>query len=175
MDIKDLLLKSEELPILDQTCFQVPIYPKLLEGFVEIPNDLAIKSFQRAKQSWCTEINLKFPRGWNNLYKTNENGLVVGFQISRDCGGGLYFDKDDYGCRDFGGRYIRFSPEKKSEFETRMGIIYTYAMDNIDDYRGALFLRNWAMHYMNLAIKDYNSKNPGLAFISENYLIHRFR
>ena len=154
MDIKELLLKSEELPILDDVCFQVPIHPRFLDGSTKISDGLAKRAFQEARKSWENELKVSFPRGWENVYQTNEDGLVTGFQISRDQGGCLYFNMDDSGCRDFGERYIRFSPEKRFEYQSSTGIIYAYAGDNIDDYYGALFLRDWAMFYMNEAIRN---------------------
>jgi len=154
MKLNDLLLKKEELPILDETCFQVPIHPKLLDDKISLNPDLAKNIFPQVAEEWSKELKRKFPESWKDLYQTSENGFATGFQISRDCAGNIYFDEEDNNCRAFGKRYIQFSEEKFKEFQNGKNEIYTYASGNIDHYPGALFLRNWAIKYMNEVFKE---------------------
>lgn len=90
---------------------------------------------------------------WEDRIQTRNNGFVDCFLINRDFEGSLYFDEEDDNCKSFGKSYIKFSEEKFKEFEfERIGNyqkILTYASHNIDNYPGALFLRNWAIQYMN--------------------------
>ncbi len=66
---------------------------------------------------------------------------------------------------DFSAGYIRFSKDKALEFNIKDEIIklgndiegvetYVYALHNVDYYPGALFLRNWAIRYLNDAVKQ---------------------
>jgi hypothetical protein len=159
MILEELFLKKEELPILHETCFHIPIHPRLFNEDLRNYEDLAKDIFPKVAKEWCKELGKdKFP-SWDNLIKTNENGLVTGFQISRDYGGGLYFDKDDSNCETLiANPYIIFSKGKIQEFEHRklgeFPISFIYAKTNIDHYPAALFLRNWAIEYMNEVFKQ---------------------
>ena len=51
-----------------------------------------------------------------------------------------------------------FSDKKAKEFEIRKNTAFVYAHHNIDAYPGALFLRNWAIRYMNEVFKQIFSK-----------------
>ena len=154
MKLEKLFLTKEELPILHETCFQIPIHPKLLDENISINPEIARDIFPQVAEEWSKELSRKFPEGWENLYQTNENGLVTGFNISRNYGGSLYFNEEDSSCRAFGKVYIKLSDEKRNKFEFEKNKIYTYASHNIDHYPGALFLRNWAIKYMNGVFKD---------------------
>ena len=110
---------------------------------------------------------------WEDRIFNLENGFANTLSISRDAGGTLYFHKES-SSSDFkifvsadSKRYIRFSKEKLSEFNSDKtgkiiklsdeieGVkIYHYNEHNIDYYPGALFLRNWALLYLNEAMKQ---------------------
>ncbi len=156
MNLCNLILKKEEFPILHETCFQIPIHPKLLDENIFINDKIAKNIFPQVAEDWSKELQRKFPQGWDSVYQTEENGLVTGFQISRNYGGGIYFNKDDFNCRAFGKTYINFSEEKWNEFkfDKDKKQIYVYASENIDNFGGALFLRNWVIKYMNEVFKE---------------------
>ncbi|MFA5953422.1 MAG: hypothetical protein WC812_02415 [Candidatus Pacearchaeota archaeon] len=155
MDIEKLFFKKQELPILHETCFQIPIHPKLLDTSLKLDEEIAKRIFPEVAQEWCKELKKeKFPTRWEDLIQTNENGLVTGFQISRDYGGGLYFDEEDSNCQIYSSPYIKFSDEKRKEFQNVKNKLFIYAQTNVDSFEGALFLRNWAMVYMNEVFKQ---------------------
>jgi len=154
MKLDDLFLKKEELPILHGTCFQIPIHPKLLNENIKINENIAKDIFPQVAEEWSNEMQKKFPEGWECDYNLRENGFVSGFSISRNYGGSLYFLEDELNCRAFGKSYIKFSDEKRKEFTSKENQLYTYASHNIDYYPGALFLRNWAIKYMNEVFKE---------------------
>lgn len=160
MKLNDLLLKKEELPILHETCFQIPIHPKLLDENISINPNIAKNIFPKVAEEWTKEIGKNKTPNYDNLIQFSNNGFVTGFQISRDFGGNIYFDKEDSLCKNgIPNRYILFSKEKAKKFEYenlagRISMVYNYANGNINDYPGALFLRNWAIKYMNEVFKE---------------------
>jgi hypothetical protein len=184
MKLEELFLKKEELPILHKSCFQVPIHPKLLNEDLREYEELAKELFPLVANEWYSDLKKynsddKDERKWiNQVYlnkkpkitselhrqfvndiwedniQTSDNGFVTGFQISRNAGGSLYFNEEDENCRAFGKVYIKFSDEKRREFSFKGNEMYTYASSNIDYYPGALFLRNWAIMYMNEVSKQ---------------------
>jgi hypothetical protein len=186
MKLEELFLKKEELPILYETCFQVPIHPRLLRNNIKINETIAQRIFLDVAKEWYNDLkkyvetenpenkewinevflkeepkitkmpNRQFFNYWEDYIQTNENGLVTCFSISRNAGGSLYFDKDEMNCESFGKLYIKFSEEKIKEFrfEEKFNKSFCYAGTNIDSYPGALFLRNWAIKYMNEVFKQ---------------------
>ena len=61
--------------------------------------------------------------------------------------------------------YVKFSKDKALEFGIKNNFInlgdglegaqvYVYSQHNVDNYPGALFLRNWAILYLNEAMKQ---------------------
>lgn len=185
MQLEDLFLTKEELPILHKNCFQIPIHPKLLDETLNIDEDIAKRIFpqvaeewyedlkkyspeDRGEKEWINEIFLKekpkmiineFNRQvlrnvWEDQIMIADNGFVTCFSINRNAGGSLYFNKEDSNCQSFRNIYIKFSEEKKKEFQFDKKKIYAYAQHKIDYYPGALFLRNWAIKYMNEAFKQ---------------------
>jgi hypothetical protein len=186
MNLKEITLKKEELPILHQTCFQIPIHPKLLNSNIQINENLAQKLFPLVAKEWYEDLKKYSPKDneekewinqiylkhkpkitkefnhqylnefWKDEIQTKDNGLVTCFSISRNGGGSLYFNQDDSNCESFGIMYIKFSEEKKKEFqiENEFNRMNVYAQHNIDHYPGALFLRNWAIMYMNEVFKE---------------------
>ena len=202
MKLEELMLKKEELPILDEVCFEVPIHPKLLAPDVQISYDLAKTVFPQAVSEWYTDLQAHRKtaelddsiKGWldsvflqrepkikmefghqeilNGLWRDEianlQNGFAYGLSISRDFGGSLYFNRGEMGCRtsvpmdNNGSLYLKFSSEKARAFhfkemdldEFRAAMIYTYTQHNVDNFPGALFLRNWGMLYINAAIRE---------------------
>jgi hypothetical protein len=51
MKLKDLLLKKEELPISNETCFMIPIYTKLLDENIKINENIAKDIFHKLLKS----------------------------------------------------------------------------------------------------------------------------
>ena len=209
MKLENLMLRKEEIPILNDTCFQVPIHPKLLSPSIKIDENLARTTFPKVAEEWYNELieyskNLKdkntkkwvdevflekklkirkeygFQKlntvGWEDRIFTLENGFVHSFSISRNAGGSLYLSKSDMTCKTFVPfnatiGYIRFSKDKALEFNIEDKIIklgnnmegvrvYVYALHNVDYYPGALFLRNWAILYLNNAVKQVLKETP---------------
>ncbi len=183
MILEELFLKKEELPILHETCFQIPIHPKLLDNNLRIDEAIAQRIFPKVAKEWYTELKEYHPEDdkkkewidnvflkekpniekhfnhqifnfWQDDVNFMDNGLVQCFSISRNAGGSLYFNKDEFNCQSFGNLYIRFSEDKKKEFQFEKNKIYVYSSHNIDHYPGALFLRNWAIKYMNKVFKQ---------------------
>ncbi len=201
MNLGELKLKKEELPILHESCFEIPIHPRLLESNLTLPHDLASETFRETIDDWYEDLrnyvnkeNLKptkrkwyenywlkektkierqgnhqvlMPCQWMDKYITQENGFARCFSISRDFGGSLYFPSSHGECEDIlslsseNRGYIRFSAEKAKEFgfeELELGDekvvkVHIYGSHNIDHYHSALFLRNWAINYMNKAFE----------------------
>src|SRR3989344_3619184 len=98
---------------------------------------------------------------WEDKVDYLDNELARVFSISRNSGGSLYFGKNDFNCeipvsKEGLLRYFKFSREKIKEFDfekeesSKFGRFHVYAHHNIDYFPGALFLRNWAINYMNM-------------------------
>ncbi len=91
---------------------------------------------------------------WQDDVNFMDNGLVQCFSICRNAGGSIYFREGDNNCESLiPNMYLRLSEEKAKEFGYRkVGeylIALTYSQHNVDAHPGALFLRNWAIAYMN--------------------------
>ena len=56
MNVEDLLLKKEELPILNETRFYVPVHPVLMRPELEFDSDIAHRLFPQAAQEWYVEL-----------------------------------------------------------------------------------------------------------------------
>lgn len=187
MQLEQLFLKKQELPILNETCFQIPIHPRLLDSNLKIDTSIASRIFSEVAEDWYEELSKYTPEDsqkkewlynvflkekpviekhfghqmlnfWEDNVNFMDNGLVQCFSISRNAGGSIYFNEDGENCLSFGQIYIKFSDEKLKEFEyEKIGDyskILTYSQHNIDHYPGALFLRNWAIKYMNEVFKQ---------------------
>jgi len=66
-------------------------------------------------------------------------------------------------------RYVKFTPEKFYEYACRKSIdadnscyAHVYLQHNIDSYAQALFLRNWAILYLNKALKQISKSEKQL-------------
>ena len=199
--LENLILKKEEIPILNETCFQVPIHPIFLSDHVSISENLAKEVFPKAVKEWYEDLirysdnlcdkntkeyinefflksspNIEKKHGnqiitplcWEDNILTLENGFVCSFSIRRNSGGTLWFNKEDMNCRVFvslNNSYSLFPKEKIIEYVAKDQIInpgdsdetasmYVYAQHNIDNYPGALLLRNWAIIYLNEAMRQ---------------------
>lgn len=96
---------------------------------------------------------------WEDEVFFDDNGFVRGFSISRNSGGSLFFDKDADNCYSYiPSRYIKLSNKKVEEFQCEkageISLAYVYAPHNIDNFPGALFLRNWTIAYMNRVFSE---------------------
>jgi len=106
--------------------------------------------------------------GWEDNTLTSENGFAYLLSISRNSGGSLYFNEKDGSCTEFllpgRSKYLRFSEEKANSFAINpqdpqpLHKCYIYAHHNVEYFPGALFLRNWAVLYLNAAIISLNLK-----------------
>lgn len=195
MKLSDLFLKKEELPIIHETSFSIPIHPRLLKEDISLNPQIAQNVFPEATDSWYADLE-QYSKGlefgqmrdwiesvfllsrpkilreygiqrlstiyWEDNVDFNPNGFARFFSISRNFGGSLYFNQGDPCVRDcffLGDKRIHFSEEKLKEFGEPLSgggafIFNVYAQHNIDSYPGALFLRNWAILYMNEALKQ---------------------
>lgn len=183
MELEQLFLKKEELPILYKTCFQIPIHPKLLENTTQIDKLIAQKIFSEVAEDWYEDLkkynsedkqekewidkvflkekpviekhyNHQIFNFWKDEVNFADNNLVTCFSINRNAGGSIYFYEEDFNCRSIGSAYIHFSDEKYQEFKPKdEDNLFVYSSHNIDNYPGALFLRNWAIKYMNEIFK----------------------
>jgi len=187
MALNNLCLTKEELPILNEICFQIPIHPKLLNLDIKINPLIAREIFPKVaeewrndlieytsqekdseKREWYENVFLKKPEKiikrnysqffgtWEDDIRLSDNGLVVGFSISRNAGGSLNFNKETDNCKSWRRPYIKFLDKKAKEFQFEENRFFVYSPHNIDYYPGALFLRNWAIMYMNEVFKELN-------------------
>ena len=56
MRLEKLFLKKEELLILHETCFQIPIHPKLLDVNIKINKDIAKEIFPMVAEEWYKDL-----------------------------------------------------------------------------------------------------------------------
>ena len=205
MELEKLFLRKEELPILNETYFQVPIHPRLFDRNIQIDKKLANNVFPQAAEGWYNDLTeytktvedkstkewinrvflnkkpeIKKEYGgqmiehlnWEDKVLTLENGLAHSLSISRNYGGTLYYNGEESGGI-LGGHVsfdekinsegnIRFSKDKAKEFAVKIYDdffkVETYGLHNVDNYPGALFLRNWAILYMNEIFKQVFKK-----------------
>lgn len=184
MELEQLFLKKEELPILYKTCFQIPIYPQLLNDNIKIDETIAQRIFPEVAEEWYEDLKKYNPKEkeekewinnvflkekpvieknynhqilnyWQDDVSFADNGFVTCFSINRNAGGSIYFYEEDINCQSIGRAYIHFSDEKYKEFKPKeQSNLFVYSSHNIDHYPGALFLRNWAIKYMNEVFKE---------------------
>lgn len=199
MELKDLLLKKEELPILRETSFFIPIHPTLLNPDIRLDSTIAKKVFPEAANDWYEdlrkyaesledestrrwieevflkqkpEVETEYSRQrvkslyWEDQTESDPNGFVRVFSISRDGGGSLYFNEGEIDSREFVSfereiKLIKFPRNKLIEFgkpyslgDVEGVVLNVYSQHNVDHFPGALFLRNWAILYMNEALKQ---------------------
>jgi len=97
---------------------------------------------------------------WGDLTQSLKNGFVDTLSINRNIGGSLMLPEEygEYICSPD----VNFSREKFDAYsiddELAKGLPGTFAaiykLDNVDEFPGALFLRNWAILYHNEALKQ---------------------
>ena len=149
----------------------------------EYHQDLAayIETMQDGQdKKWYKEVFLKDPTVqtdehrrqsilggmWEDLAFTTDTGFAHALSINRNVGGTLFFNGEDRDCTR---TYIyppivNFTPEKFAAYAveklsgTRGVTANAYAHHNIDNYPGALFLRNWAILYLNAALKELHQR-----------------
>jgi hypothetical protein len=180
MELEELFLKEEELPILGnlhKIFFQVPIHPKLLDTTLNIDKSIAQKLFPQVTEEWYEELKdyipsskeeIKWINGvfskknsredWEQRVVFMDNGFVQRFSINfkENKDGALYFNKQELNYKSYALTFINFSEEKYKEFVSEKGgsNIFVYSQQNIDTFPKALFLRNWARLHMNEAFKQ---------------------
>jgi hypothetical protein len=104
------------------------------------------------------------PLHWEDNVFLSENGFASGMSVSRDAGGSLCPVYRQGPCP-IGPPTVLFSKEKLQAYtpvecghfvvEGRQSTLaYVYDKHNVDHYPGALFLRNWAILYLNAAIRS---------------------
>ncbi len=98
--------------------------------------------------------------GWEDRVRTDERGFATTLALSPSTNG-LYFSEDSH-CRVAlslrGGPETRFNLSREKvqslagEEHGDFAIVATYGKHNVNTLPGALFLRNWAMAYVNAAM-----------------------
>lgn len=96
---------------------------------------------------------------WTDHVIKGNNGFATSLEISRDFGGTLYLSPEPVFI---GTHFVKFSPKKFAEYSygpltretTDSCYAHVYLQHNVDHYPGALFLRNWAVLYLNEALKQ---------------------
>ena len=150
------------------------------EWYNDLKNHATSLDMQDKNRKWYEEVFLKKPiiiskagvqrishLGWHDNIQFMENGFVDLFSISRNSGGTLYFKSSENECKKLvlygNDRYVRFKNDKLGQFKIPDEKAYSegvktwgYTTHNVDIYPGALFLRNWAIIYMNEAFKALN-------------------
>ncbi|MFW5846854.1 MAG: hypothetical protein ACOCUU_01720 [Nanoarchaeota archaeon] len=196
MKLQDILLRKQEIPITNQTCFMIPVHPRLLDSSINFNSNIAQEIFPQIAQDWYEDLSkyanelqnseehswikdvflkkrpvVKKERGkqildncWTDQVAMNDNDLATDFCISRNAGGSLYFvdNRDHIEAVSLSrkNRYFNFSYEKIREFssdinqEKDLAKIKVYRQHNVDNYPGALFLRNWVLEYMNRVLME---------------------
>lgn len=197
MNINDILLKKEEIPIFNDKYFFVPIYPPLLT--TDIDPMIARRVFPQAAQEWQVDLQkaaegapqekkewyenvflapaLKIEErngsqivippqgGWYDDVVTANNGFATVLSINRNHGMLMFIEDNrslEYICRPS----VNFTPEKfkayaapVEQLENLSGIqSYVYCRENIIGLPAALFLRNWAILYLNESLKSIEDK-----------------
>lgn len=56
MEISDLILRKEEIPIIHESCFELPIHPLLINPETMIDVGLASKVFPQAAEEWYEDL-----------------------------------------------------------------------------------------------------------------------
>ncbi|MEK6938712.1 MAG: hypothetical protein AABX04_06730 [Nanoarchaeota archaeon] len=97
---------------------------------------------------------------WQDLHQIRENGFAEGLGITRDQGMLLLNEEPQYVPRGL----VNFVPDKFAAYTTEkmqrvQGMrAFIYERQNITTYPAALFMRNWAMMYLNEVMKSVESQ-----------------
>jgi hypothetical protein len=155
MELNELLLKKEELPIIDNS-FLVPIHPKLLRSDIKIDTN-ATDTFKKAIEESLNEVS--HVRDLYYEVRGLENGLADSFFLNSHVG--IFINKS---LRvPLGLPYVKFSQDKQEEFMQEKennylldnGPPFGYIPKNVESSRtDAVLLRNWAMLYLNEVMEE---------------------
>ena len=200
--LENILIEKTEIPIKYNTCFYVPIHPRLILPETRLDPTLAHQIFPQVVVEWYEEMTtlaelerdsetkkryqsiplknkpvidngklVNFAVQWKNNVKTTKEGFAKLLSLG-GISGLLYFypqHSNTYqGCVEgLSPHKIRFTPEKFCEYSLPDlfqgdGVpgrdFYVYQQHNIEDLPTALFLRNWAIMYLNEALKSIEPK-----------------
>lgn len=162
-------LLSKEITIDSSIAHRV--FPQATIEWYNDLKDYVNKTEDNKERDWIKKVFLKekpkiishFDRqnikhlNWEDNTGYFDNGFADYLSINRNSGGTLYFNINEINCWNrnpiIGNKLINFSEEKLKEF-SKEDKLYLYAQHNIDTYPGALFLRNWAILYINQAIRE---------------------
>ncbi len=94
---------------------------------------------------------------WKNESKTLDNGFASYLSIDRNHGGTLFLESSQ-DVSFLGPPFIKFSDSKLKEYSAKTMddsfYGYIYSQHNVDQVPGALFLRAWAVMYLNKALEE---------------------
>jgi hypothetical protein len=108
------------------------------------------------------KVQRVMPLNWEDNVSTMKNGFARSLIISRHSGGALYLSPEKEPMY-IGTRFVKFSSEKFSEYSCQKSLLretvngcyaHVYLQHNVDHYPSALFLKNWAIFYLNEALKQ---------------------
>ena len=97
---------------------------------------------------------------WEDYVLTSKTGFARALANDGVSGGSLYYNSDDSTCRGYVyPPVVQFSLEKFEAYSIKKisqpgGIAYKYSSHNIDNFPQALFLRNWAILYLNEVMRE---------------------
>lgn len=199
MNLQELLLTKDEIPIFQDKYFVVPIHPLLLTE--KLDPRIAHHVFPLAAREWYTELQ-KAPAtpekrewykkvflghephieekngiqimtppsgGWLDHVTTADNGFATVLGVNRDQGMLMFMEgwmrSFDYICSP----NVNISRPKLKAYaapdppaiqvEDLPGVnAFVYRRENIIEFPAALFLRNWAILYLNKALKSIEDK-----------------
>lgn len=157
MELEKLLLKKEELPIVDNI-FLIPIPPKLLCKNIKIDKS-AGDIFKRAVEKSRNEAKTYVRQSYYEV-RCLENGLADFLFLNPHVG--MYIQKD--GRPILKPPYVEFDQNKQEEFAHGMeedkyllenGPPFAYIPKNTESSKtDAILLRNWAIFYLNEVMKE---------------------
>ena len=100
-------------------------------------------------------------RGWQDLVRTSDTGFATVLAQGPSSGGSLYYNEKDRECAQkfIFSPLVLFSEEKFLAYSSKKinfsgAQVQAYGYHNIDTFPQALFLRNWAMLYLNSALRE---------------------
>ncbi len=97
---------------------------------------------------------------WEDYVLTSKTGFARALANDGASGGSLYYNSDDNTCQEYiCPPVVQFSPEKFKAYSIKKisqpgGIVHNYSSHNIDTFPQTLFLRNWAILYLNEALRE---------------------
>mgnify|MGYP001615175469 CR=1 FL=1 len=158
------------------------VFPQVAkEWYSDLEEHVATTKLEEATRDWYESVFLKSKPvivkegkyqkinhlGWRDELVIDERGFAWGLGINRNGGGSLYFREGDQNCENYiplsgkPNKFFSISSQKAKALSREvigedLGRIHVYAHHNIDHYPGALFLRNWAIEYLNEAMRSIN-------------------